>query len=127
MSRPCGWHAAALTLLVAAAAGCNGGGPTQPEPQYSSHETLEASLDVSRVAVYRGGSPPYSASVASWIGPEGGTLRLLDIEVIVPPLAVTEPTRFRIRLPRDPRKLHLALAEFRPHHVTFLRDRKSVV
>jgi hypothetical protein len=120
MRRICGWHAAALTVLVVAATGCSEGGPTQPEPSYAIEDTdIESLVDVTRVATYRSGPPP-STSVAAWIGPEGGTLRLLEIEIVVPPGAVTASTRFRIKLPGDPKKLKYAFAEFQPHDVRFL-------
>jgi hypothetical protein len=118
MSRLCGWRAAALALVVVVTA-CADGGPTVPAPQFS--ETAEAAVDVSRVALYRTGSPPYGTSATAWIGPQGGTLRLLDIEVVVPPGAVTGATKFRIKLPADPKKAEHALAEFQPHNVTFVK------
>ena len=124
MSRLCGWQAAALTVLVVVATGCSEGSPTQPEARYALEEAntellVESLVDVTRIASYRLG-PASSTSIVSWIGPQGGTLRLLDIEIVVPPGAVTAPTRFRIKLPGDPKKLKYAFAEFQPHDVRFL-------
>jgi hypothetical protein len=84
-------------------------------------ETSEATVDVSKVAVYRSGPAASSSSVSTWIGPEGGTLRLLDFEIVVPPGALTGATKFRIKLPGDSKKLDRAMAEFQPHDVTFLQ------
>jgi hypothetical protein len=121
MSRLRGWRTAALSLLVLAA-GCSDGGPMQPEPQYSLDLlSFEATVDVSRVARYRTSAQLYHASESAWIGPEGGTLRLMDFELVVPRGAVLLPTKFRIKLPTDPKKLQHALAEFQPHLVTFLK------
>lgn len=54
-----------------------------------------------------------------WIGPAGGSLRLLDFELVVPPGAVATDTRFTIRLPVDPKAVDHAFAEFGPHGTTF--------
>jgi hypothetical protein len=122
MTRFRGWRAAALSVFAVAATACSDSGPTQPEPQYTIEETVsEAPVDMSSVAVYRSGSPPHRAAVMAWIGPEGGTLRLLDMEIVVPAGAVAIRTKFRIKLPADPKQLNRALAEFEPHGVTFLQ------
>jgi hypothetical protein len=85
-------------------------------PQFSSG----GSPDVSGIAVYEGGAPQITIGWAmAWIGAEGGTLRLLDFEIVVPPGAVSTRTRFSIRLPVDPHARAHAMAEFLPHNVTF--------
>jgi hypothetical protein len=102
-------------LLSAACAGQDA--PTGIEgPQYSSG----SSPDLAHIAQYQEGAPQITIAWAmAWIGPAGGTLRLLDFEVIVPPGAVSTRTRFSIRLPVDPHARTHALAEFQPHNVTF--------
>jgi hypothetical protein len=109
-------------LLASAAGACSDGGPTQPDPSYVvTEDVAESTVDVSRVAEYRINAPTSSMSVSAWIGPSGGTLRLLDFEVVVPPGAVLVSTKFRIKLPSDAKKLDHALAEFQPHGVPFLQ------
>lgn len=117
MSRYAGLNRAAVVLLVALAAGCVEQQATEPVRQYEVVEGVAA--DVSWVATYRTGTPTSSVSASQWIGPEGGTLRLLDFEVVVPPGAVSTLTKFRIKLPADPKRLNRALAEFEPHNVPF--------
>jgi ZU5 domain len=120
MKRFRGWRAAVVPLFIGAAA-CSEVGPTQPEAQYgTAGGPSELPRDLSSVAEY---ANPQSSrkSMTAWIGPMGGTLRLLDVEIVVPPGAVTAPTRFRIRLPGDPKQLALALAELQPHGMTFLQ------
>jgi hypothetical protein len=85
-------------------------------PQFSS----SGSPDLTRIAEYVDGPPQITIAWAiGWIGPEGGTLRLLDFEIVVPPGAVSSRTRFSIRLPVDPNARGHAMAEFLPHNVTF--------
>jgi hypothetical protein len=85
-------------------------------PQYATG----GAPDVTHIARYANGAPQITIAWAmAWIGPEGGSLRLLDFEVIVPPGAVKAVTRFSIRLPVDPHQATYAMAEFLPHGVTF--------
>ena len=87
-------------------------------PQFSTG----GSVDVDRVATYRDGPPSVTIAWAmAWIGPQGGSVRLLDFEVIVPPDAVSRVTRFSIRLPIDPGASTHAMAEFGPHNIQFAR------
>jgi hypothetical protein len=106
-----------LALVLAGAACAGQDSPTEVSaPQFSSG----SGPDVSRIATYSGGAPQVTVAWAmKWIGPAGGTLRLLDFEVVVPPGAVSSTTRFSIRLPVDPQTSGHALAEFQPHNVTF--------
>ena len=76
--------------------------------------------DVSAIARYQSGAPAVQfAWVKAWIGPKGGSAQLLDFEIVVPPGAVTKSTLFEIRLPMDRTGAERAMAEFRPHNVTF--------
>jgi hypothetical protein len=109
-----------LTLVIAGllAAACAGhDAPTGVDaPQFSA----SGSPDAARIARYASGAPQITIAWAmAWIGPAGGTLRLLDFEIVVPPGAVATQTRFSIRLPVDPHERDHAMAEFLPHNVTF--------
>ena len=108
---------AALVLSLALSAGCDHpGDDALLTPQYSSSGTP----DVNRIAVYDGGAPGLTIAWAkAWIGPQGGSVRLLDFEIIVPPGAVSKTTKFEIRLPVDPKAAEHALAEFTPHNTPF--------
>jgi hypothetical protein len=105
----------ALMALLSASCG-DGGSLMEAGPQFSSG----SSPDVSYVARYSDGAPSITVAWAmAWIGPEGGSLRILDFEVVVPAGAVSSRTRFGIRLPVDPHQADRAMAEFTPHNVTF--------
>jgi hypothetical protein len=110
-------HVLALLPLLAGATACQELGEANiVTPQFGSSGTA----DISRIAVYRDGPPSLTIAWAmAWIGPQGGSLRILDFEVIVPPNAVSKVTRFAIRLPVDPGIADHALAEFEPHNVQF--------
>lgn len=72
------------------------------------------------VARYQNGKTPQGVEkVAAFIGPEGGSLRLHDFELIVPPGAVSKRRRFEIRIMPEPARRNHAAAEFRPRNVTF--------
>ncbi|HEX6558045.1 MAG TPA: hypothetical protein VF021_01240 [Longimicrobiales bacterium] len=60
-------------------------------------------------------APPDPLHDHAMIGPEGGSLRVADFEIVVPAGAVARPTLFRIRVPVDPRAAQHAYAEFLPH------------
>src|SRR5688500_11788550 len=49
------------------------------------------------------------------IGPEGGSLRVGEYEIVVPPGAVSRPRQFYIALPSDPGYSERAYAHFGPH------------
>jgi hypothetical protein len=72
--------------------------------------------DLSAIARYRSASVQHGAqTVSAVIGPQGGSLRLGDFEMIVPAGAVTSATRFSIMtFPENNRKKHAA-ASFLPH------------
>jgi hypothetical protein len=85
-------------------------------PQFTTQ-----SEDVTQIARYVSGAPTVMFGFAlKTIGPEGGSIRLLDFEVVVPPGAVSKATRFSIRLPYDQEAADRAMAEFGPHGVKFL-------
>lgn len=119
MNRHSGWRAAALTLLTVVATGCADAGPIEPaQPAQQSLTALQPDLSV--IAQYRTGVSMLSFGWAStWIGPQGGSLRLLGFEIVVPAGAVTSWTRFTIKLPLDWSGLDRAYAEFLPHNVPF--------
>lgn len=60
-------------------------------------------------------APPDPLLDHAMIGPEGGSLRVGDFEIIVPAGAVDRPKNFSIRVPTDPRLAIKAYAEFGPH------------
>lgn len=62
--------------------------------------------------------PPDPLIGTGMIGPEGGSLRVGDFEIIVPPGAVSTKVNFRIKRPVDPNQAEFAFAEFSPH-ITF--------
>ena len=67
--------------------------------------------DVRYLAVYKT-TPPRPEQVLAQIGPEGGSLRAGDFEIIVPAGAVARATLFRIRLPAETGATKHAYAEF---------------
>ena len=72
------------------------------------------------VARYTAGGPGNAAQLAAvWIGPEGGTIRLNDFEVVVPPGAVDRDMRFVIRILPEPARDAHAWASFSPHNHRF--------
>lgn len=72
--------------------------------------------DPAALARFQNGPPSITIGWAKkTIGPEGGSLRLLDFEIVVPPGAVDRDTRFQIRLPVDPHAREYVMAELRPH------------
>lgn len=76
--------------------------------------------DISAIAQYTSGAPSVLFGFAlKTIGPEGGSIRLLDFEVVVPRGAVSKPTRFSIRLPYETSLADRAMAEFGPHGTRF--------
>jgi hypothetical protein len=72
--------------------------------------------DLSDIARYRDASVHHGADVVSAnIGPQGGSLRLGDFEIVVPAGAVSSVTRFSIQtFPENAKKKH-AVASFMPH------------
>ncbi|MGQ0562147.1 MAG: hypothetical protein ACT443_09770 [Gemmatimonadota bacterium] len=89
-------------------------------PQVGPAFTTAGGGDLSQVARYAAGAPDLAVhSVTAAIGPAGGSLRLLDFEVIVPANAVSTLTTFTISLPLDPLNAEYAYAEFGPHGAKF--------
>ena len=76
--------------------------------------------DLCSVARYLPDAPrPGRAINGATIGPEGGSIRLGDFEIIVPAGAVSTPTYFSIKMPPPGKAADHAFAEFQPHNVTF--------
>jgi hypothetical protein len=109
---------AALFVFAAMLAGCGDAElPAGPEPVPQANAA--SGPDVSRLAVYSGGNTLTIGIGWKWIGPAGGSLRLADFEVIVPPGAVTTSTRISIRLDVAGQRKDHVMAEFGPHGQTF--------
>ncbi len=90
--------------------------PAAASPLQSDDDLDGAHADPSALARFRDGPPSITIGWAKkTIGPEGGSLRLLDFEIVVPPGAVDRATRFQIRLPVDPHQREYVMAEFGPH------------
>ncbi|MGQ0813998.1 MAG: hypothetical protein ACT4O1_05985 [Gemmatimonadota bacterium] len=107
--------AVVLTLFSAA---CSDE-PVTPHATGRQFSTAQGG-DLSKVARYTSGAPDVLFGFASKsIGPAGGSIRLLDFEVIVPAKAVAKATNFTIRLPADPFGAEYAYAEFGPHGLRF--------
>ena len=97
-------------LFVSASCGDN----AAVEPAGRQYSVTPAKLD--QLAQYRSGPLQITIGLAlKTIGPEGGKISLLGFEVVVPPGAVTKPTRFSIRLPIDPQNSEFVRAQFGPH------------
>lgn len=74
----------------------------------------EFEADLRWIAKYK--VPPTPSPIEhALIGPEGGSLRVADFEIIVPPGAVERRVNFSILLPRDPEQAQRAVASFGPH------------
>lgn len=114
-----------VTLLAALVA-CSGEPTTAPEPI----ATPQASWNNGGHSQWFGSSEPDLRWIAKFkktpappdplhsrktIGPAGGSLRVGDFEIIVPPGAVDKQVNFRIKVPTDPREANRAFAEFEPH------------
>lgn len=107
-------------VLLLAASGCSDAEPPSAPAGLVSASTATSTAKESWLAKYRNGAPSITIGFAAkTIGPAGGTIRLLDFEVVVPPNAVSKDTRFTIRLPVDPKAAEYALAEFGPHGQKF--------
>jgi hypothetical protein len=112
-----------LTALVA----CSGEPTTAPEPiaapqaswnSGSNYSWFDADPDLQWIAKFRTQpAPPDPLNARKNIGPAGGSLRVGDFEIIVPPGAVDRQVNFRIKVPTDPRQSIRAFAEFEPHMV----------
>ena len=112
--------AAVLSLaLFAGVTGCDTLTDAAPlDPQFSTAGTA----DLNRIAVYKSGAPQLTVAWAmAWIGPAGGSVRILDFEVVVPQGALSKTTRIAIRLPVDPWAAEHAVAQFEPHGIQFAK------
>ena len=115
------WLRTAGWLVCAVAVGCSDPA-TSPRssdtPQLSRNAEQEphGEPDLTKVARFKDGiARPRPANDHLKIGPEGGTLRVADFEIVVPAGAVDKPVNFRIKLPVDPKAADYAFAEFSPH------------
>ena len=109
----------ALLLVALGTAACSDHSAlTAPVPQYSG----VSGPDIEAIAQYRQGAPQFTIAWSmAWIGPEGGSVRMLDFEVVIPPGALARRTRIAIRLPVDPKSSTHAYAEFEPHGLQFAK------
>ena len=111
----------ALLALAATVSACSDNAAvTAPvEPRFGPGGSAP---DISAIARYRQGTPQFTIAWSmAWIGPAGGSVRMLDFEVIVPPGALAKRTRIAIRLPVDPKHSTHAYAEFQPHGLQFAK------
>ena len=107
-----------LVLLAVLVSSCADEAPVAPTHHAPQFAATDARLQ--QLAQYQGG--PLSITVAfaaKTIGPEGGTIRILGFEAVVPPGAVDKATRFTIRVPVDPHNSEYVRAEFGPHGQQF--------
>jgi hypothetical protein len=110
-------HAAVVALALLSVS-CEG--PVTAGSARDGVQLSAAGGDLSRLAKYTDGRPKVMLGIAAaTIGPAGGRLKLVDFEVIVPPGAVSTPTRFTIKMPADPTGSEYVYAEFSPHGSTF--------
>ena len=126
MNRSDGWRRAALTVLVATAAGCADGSMTEPTQSEPTPQHLlgliDLAPDISVLARFEANALTSLLNfgyAARWIGPQGGSVRLQDFEIVVPPGAVSSYRVFSIKLPLNLGLLNRAYAEFGPHNVPF--------
>jgi len=103
----------------------NGNGGAMASPNAGPHAAggsageLPGAAELASVARYLPGQSPGAEIAGTFIGPEGGSLRLGDFEVVVPPGAVASATRFQILvLPGNGPETHAA-AQFFPHNQQF--------
>jgi hypothetical protein len=104
-------------LVVVITAGC---GDVATPVEVTRQATSNGDNHLEALARYKTRPQILIALAKKTIGPEGGTISILDFEVVVPPGAVDKPTRFSIRLPiDDPFKGDYVVAEFSPHNLKF--------
>ena len=108
--------AACAVLIGTACADAEPMAPADIAPAFDG-----SGIDVAPIARFNTQPNVLVGMAWKWIGPEGGSLRLLDFEVVVPQGAVATSTRFTIRLPVDPKAVDHAFAEFGPHGTTFAK------
>jgi hypothetical protein len=88
-------------------------------PSAPIFSTSSTSPDLSKLARYGKKQSITIAWAKKWIGPEGGRLDFQGFAIEVPAGAVSEVTKFEIRLPVDPSGSERVVAEFSPHGATF--------
>ena len=116
--------------LVAALVACSGEPTTAPEPIATPQASWndgngsngfwfeDSDPDLRWIAKFKTKpAPPNPLNARKNIGPAGGSLRVGDFEIIVPPGAVDKQVNFHIKVPTDPRESMKAFAEFTPHMV----------
>lgn len=97
-----------------------GEGPVTSDPAADRPQLSAQGGDLTKLARYTDGRPKVLLGIAAAnIGPDGGRVKLLDFEVVVPPGAVAQSTRFSIKMPADPTGSEYVYAEFTPHGATF--------
>lgn len=110
----------APVLLLGVSGGCGDVEAPSAPSEVARASSSSSGTKESWLAKYREGPPSITIGFAAkTIGPAGGTIRLLDFEVVVPPNAVSKDTRFTIRLPVDPKAAEYVQAEFGPHGQRF--------
>jgi len=70
--------------------------------------------DLTGIAKLKPGQARPAEVATALIGPLGGSVRLGDFEIVVPPGAVAGTTVFRIKTPADPNGAEYSYAEFDP-------------
>lgn len=88
-----------------------------PVTEYADDDVIPDLDSVARYTSERTSNGVEMASVR--IGPEGGSIRLHDFEVVVPPGAVDREITFRIRILPEPAQKKHAWASFSPHNHQF--------
>lgn len=83
--------------------------------------TSSTSPDLSKLSRFSKKSSITIAWAKKWIGPEGGRLDFQGFAIEVPAGAVSQATKFEIRLPVDPSGSDRVVAEFSPHGASFAK------
>ena len=109
----------AVFALCACSDGGSGGEVSAPPagPQFSHNDdergrSTSPRPDIRFLARLDAGQARPAAVASETIGPNGGSVRLGDFEIVVPRGAVNRNTRFTIRMPADPTGADYAHAEF---------------
>lgn len=105
-----------LGVLVIGTACSDLGTPTSPEsnPGIAPLQSRTAGIGP-REAVKRLSPVTGAGSAVATIGPEGGTIRVRDVEVMIPPGALTKKTRIHVIVPGGP----IVRAKFQPEGLQF--------
>lgn len=113
------WWRSAMVALCLAGVSC-ADNTTDPHesagPQFSRNAAHGPASQLDFTVVARFTRAQVGAEVHhARIGPEGGSLRVGDFEVVVPVGAVDRATVFEIKIPAQPREGDPVYAEFSPH------------